>query len=80
MRTLLVTIGALLALAMASGGAGAGYYHSDCWSECWARPYYPRPPASDFSAYYYQSPGGIGRARSRPYVDGYRHHERGLSK
>jgi hypothetical protein len=71
MRTLLVTMGALLALAMASGGAGAGYYHSECWPA--SRAYYPPHPASDFSAYYYQSPGGIGRARSR-------HHDRGLTK
>ena len=73
MRTLLVTIGAVMALALAAGGAAAGYYHSECRSECWARPYYPPHPASNFSAYYYQSPGGIGRARSR-------HHDRGALK
>jgi hypothetical protein len=72
MRTLLVTIGALLALALASGGAGAGYYYHSEYCPT-ARPYYPPHPASDFSAYYYQSPGGIGRARSR-------HYDRGLTK
>jgi len=82
MRTLLVILGAMSVLALASGGAGAGYYHSECWSGCWPeeRPYYPPHPASNFSAYYYQSAGGIGRARSRPHVHGYRHHDRGSSK
>jgi hypothetical protein len=67
---------ALMAMAVAvsvltlTGGAHAGccelgYRYSGNYY--YARPYFPPPPASDFSAYDYQSPGGLrGAERDVP--------------
>jgi hypothetical protein len=69
MRTLLPTACAAVILALTAGSAGAGQYR--CGHD--RRPYHPPPPASDFSAYYYHSPGGLGRVRRAQRVYGYTH-------
>jgi hypothetical protein len=50
MRTLIVVATAAVALTLASGSTSAGFCAN---------------PASNFSAYYYQSPGGVGRNAQR---------------
>ena len=51
-----VSVLALIASNAQAGCCHSGYRYSGYY---FVSPYHPPPPASNFSAYYYQSPGGI---------------------